>query len=356
MIIKQVDQVLNRAHALFGDPPSSGGTAAAGTAVGLADAGTTVRSAQTATTGLSGRFATNYSRFGMGASQELASLSRTDGSLSTLLRAAADDERAGRAASGSVVHGAADDIARLAPFADTPAGQRTLIAALRNRMAQQHEIVQEHNARGNEVAASIRTLNYEPGTHGDETGLAVEPASAGNVGAAPKSTGIQPMGYGIAPPLTPPDPQLPVPPPGLSPAPVPLTPPAPPLPGPPTPTLSPPRGASVPEPLRDFTDYQRRNKAAPPYVPPVTGEPIKRPPTPPQPIPVIDLNLDPGGGLFTRCDGGDVAKAWAEIAGGLFGAVGAVSITPFTGGASLVGLGAAGTAIGIGGDDLYNCK
>jgi hypothetical protein len=351
VIIKQVDQVLNRAHALFGDPPSTDGAAAAGAAAGLADAGTTVLSAQTATSGLSGHLATNYSRFGMGASRDLGTLSRTDGSLSTVLQAAAADDRAGRAASGAVVHGAADDVARLAPAADTPAGQRALIAALRNRIAQQQGIVQEHNERGRELAATIRTLTYKTGPHGDGAGLDVEPASTGGPGGAPRTTGIQAMGYGIAPPLAPPDPQLPAPPPGLTPAPGPLPPPAPP------PTLSPPRGASVPEPLRDFTDYQLRNKAAPPYMPPVTGEPIKRPPTPAQPIPVINLNLDPGGGeLFTRCDGGDVAKAWAEIAGGGLGVVGAAAITPFTGGTALVALGAAASGLGIGIDDLYNCK
>jgi len=233
-----------------------------------------------------------------------------------------------------------------------------LIAALRNRVAQQQGIVQEHNERGSKLAASIRTLNYDTGTHGEEGGPDVEPASVGTRGPAPQSTGIQSMGYGITPPLAPPDPQLPKPPPGIAPAPPgPPTPPAPPLPRPVPPTLTPPRGASVPEPLRDFTDYQLRNQAAPPYVPPVTGEPIKRPPTPPQPIPVINLNLDPGNReLFTRCDGGDVAKAWAEIFGGGLGIAGAATITPITGGAALVALGAAASGLGIGIDDLYNCK
>jgi hypothetical protein len=226
-------------------------------------------------------------------------------------------------ASGAVLDGAANDVARLAPAADTPAGQRTLIAALRNRVAQQQGIVQEHTDRGRELAASVRTLNYETGAPGDQASV------------PPRRAGIQTVGFGIAPPLAPPDPQLPEPPPGLE----------------------QPRNGSIPEPIRDFTNYQLRDKAAPPYVPPVTGEPIRRPPTPPQPMPVINLNLDPGNrDLFTRCDGGDVAKAWAEIIGGGLAAVGAVATGPVTGGLTLVGLGGAATAIGIGEDDLYNCK
>jgi hypothetical protein len=82
-LVQQVRQVLGRAHALFGDPASSGGSAAAGAGGRLAGAGDVVRSGQSQISALSGQFAAGYGLFAAGAGLALDDLASADERLST---------------------------------------------------------------------------------------------------------------------------------------------------------------------------------------------------------------------------------------------------------------------------------
>ena len=116
--------MLGRAHSLFGDPPASGQGPAAGSVMKLSGARELVRSGQAQMAPLSGQLATNYSTFAGGAGPALDTLAGNDRALSTQLDEAARADRTGRTSSGTVVNGAAADTNGLAPFTNTPAGQK----------------------------------------------------------------------------------------------------------------------------------------------------------------------------------------------------------------------------------------
>ena len=152
-VVAQVGEVLGRAHSLFGDPPASGQGPAAGSVMKLSGAGDLVRSGQAQMAPLSGQLATNYSTFAGGAGPALDTLAGNDRALSTQLDEAARTDRTGRTSSGTVVNGAAADTNGLAPFTNTPAGQKALLVALRQRVAQQQQVVQAYKTRDAQMAA-----------------------------------------------------------------------------------------------------------------------------------------------------------------------------------------------------------
>ena len=159
-VVAQVGEVLGRAHSLFGDPPASGQGPAAGSVMKLSGAGDLVRSGQAQMAPLSGQLATNYSTFAGGAGPALDTLAGNDRALSTQLDEAARTDRTGRTSSGTVVNGAAADTNGLAPFTNTPAGQKALLVALRQRVAQQQQVVQAYKTRDAQMAAMLRSMAY----------------------------------------------------------------------------------------------------------------------------------------------------------------------------------------------------
>jgi peptidoglycan DL-endopeptidase CwlO len=190
-LVQHVGEVLGRAHALFGDPPDSGGSAAAGAGAKLAGARDELRSGQARISGLSGRLATNYGEFAAGAGAALDGLAGTDERLTGQIGEAASADRAGRAASGAVVTGAQADTAGLAPFSNTPAGQKALVSALRSRVVQQQKVVAAYRARDARLAALLRSIAYtgRPGGGGIPlgTGGFGGGSPAGQLGGIPSS-------------------------------------------------------------------------------------------------------------------------------------------------------------------------
>jgi hypothetical protein len=162
-LVQQVGQVLNRGHALFGDPLAGGHTAALDSSTRLAAAGDLVRSGQARMAGLSGQLPTAYGDFAATAGPALDDAAGTDRALGGQLQAAAGSDQSGRANSGAVVDGAATDTAALSPMTGTPAGQRALVAALRARVAQQQHIVNAYRIRDARLAAMVRSLAYGQG-------------------------------------------------------------------------------------------------------------------------------------------------------------------------------------------------
>jgi cell wall-associated NlpC family hydrolase len=159
-LVDQVSQILGRSHALFGEPPTSGGPVAAVAGGNLAAAGDVVRAGGARLSGLSGTFATDYKTFTGHAAPALDTLAANDSRLGEQLRDAAGSDRTGRTSSGTVLNGAAADTTGLAPLTNTPAGQKALLAALRHRVAQQQKIVAAYKARDARMATLLRSMAY----------------------------------------------------------------------------------------------------------------------------------------------------------------------------------------------------
>ena len=159
-LVARVEQVLGRAHALFGEPPASGTRSAAGAGWRLAGAGDLVRGGARQVSGLSGEMPSRYGDFAAGAGSALSDLAGTDGGLGAALADAVGADRSGRADSGAVVAGATADTAVLAAISHTPAGEKALITALRSRVSQQRSVVAAYRARDAQLAGLLRSLAY----------------------------------------------------------------------------------------------------------------------------------------------------------------------------------------------------
>ena len=161
-VVAQVAAVLGRGHALFGDPPSSGGVRGRGGGQNTGAArGSLVRSGQQRMSGAVGSIAPPATGFSPGVrARRWTGLAGADERLSGQLQAAADADRAGRGSSGAVVSGAAADTAGLAPYSATPAGQKALLTALRARVAQQQQVVRTYQDRAAQMAALLRSMAY----------------------------------------------------------------------------------------------------------------------------------------------------------------------------------------------------
>jgi hypothetical protein len=161
-VVRQVGELLHRAHTLFADPPTSGGPTAAGAGAQLADAGQQLQAGRRQMIGLGGRLAGGHGRLTGAAGAGLFALAGGDEQLGRCLEQAADADRHGRAASGAVLRAVVADVVALAPLSGTPAGQHALLSALRARVAQQHSIIADTAARAAAAAADMRALSYQP--------------------------------------------------------------------------------------------------------------------------------------------------------------------------------------------------
>ncbi|KAA0093570.1 hypothetical protein CIW49_26265 [Mycolicibacterium sp. P1-18] len=156
--------VLGRAHALFGDSSTpSTPLAGGGSLSGAADRNAAARHAATLVTG---RLPASVDAFGADAARRLEHLAGADDQLEARTRAAALADHAGRGASGRVLAAATTDVGRLAARAGSPAGQRALLVALRDRVSRQRQVVAAYHARDARMAALLRTLSYSSGPSG----------------------------------------------------------------------------------------------------------------------------------------------------------------------------------------------
>ena len=79
--------------------------------------------------------------------------------------------RPGRNLSGNVVNAAAGDTARTGAYTNTPAGQRALLIALRDRVNEQRQVISAYKARDAKLAAMVRQLAYRRSAGGGRGGL-----------------------------------------------------------------------------------------------------------------------------------------------------------------------------------------
>jgi hypothetical protein len=155
-VVEQVEDNLRCGHALFSESPAS--ASAAGSS--LAIAGEVMRCRQQRVSGLSGAGPLGYTRFASDAGPALDAAAATDTALNRSLRYAADTNHFGRRSAASVLDGAASDTATLTPAAVTPAGQRALICALRDRLAQQQHVITAYEMRSARMAEVVHALRY----------------------------------------------------------------------------------------------------------------------------------------------------------------------------------------------------
>jgi cell wall-associated NlpC family hydrolase len=178
-LVRYVGEVMGRGQALFGDPGDAGDASSAGTRLHgtaqLVGAGRRRFSAE------AGDFAVGYDRFAARGGPALERLGRLDGRLDGALADAAGADRRGRAQSGVVIDGAAADTMALAPWSDSPAGEKLLITHLRARLARQQKLIAVYRARDAQLAAMLRSMRYRAptstgGTPWSPSGLSALPA------------------------------------------------------------------------------------------------------------------------------------------------------------------------------------
>lgn len=169
--------MLGRAHALFGEPSISGGPAAVDAGSRLEQAGQSVRNVVRTMSGMTGELSSQYGVFATDSATALDGAAGADSAVGTVLDNAALSDRSGRTESGVTVAEARNDTASLSPFVGTPGGQKALIAALRARVAQQHQVVAAYRTRDRQLAALLRSMRYGhmrsggAGSYSPSTGL-----------------------------------------------------------------------------------------------------------------------------------------------------------------------------------------
>jgi peptidoglycan DL-endopeptidase CwlO len=158
-LLRHVEQVLGRGHALFGQPSAAGGQLGVGRRP-LADAGERLRGARAQMSGLAGGLPAHYGRWAADAAGFVDAASTADTALHGRVRAAGYADRSGWVTSAAVLDGAATDAVGLAPMAQSAAGRRALIAALRARLAQQQRLITAYQTRDAQLAGVLRSLRY----------------------------------------------------------------------------------------------------------------------------------------------------------------------------------------------------
>lgn len=170
VVVRQVQELLTRAHTLFADPAPCGASLTTESGTGLADAGQQWRPAATRATAMSGRLAGDYRQFTDSARAELSALAERDDQLARNLEHAERTQHQGGFESAGVLGAAAADAAALAPLTRAPAGQQALLHALRTRVAQQQRLLRDAQAGAVDIAAALHALTYAPAPTGGEDG------------------------------------------------------------------------------------------------------------------------------------------------------------------------------------------
>jgi len=193
-LVRDVEQVLDRGHALFGGP--AGGYAPVRDGGDeLGDARERSGEARRPIAAATGVLAQRHRRFARDAARALDAAVAADAGLRVAVGEAGRTDQSGWATSKAVLTGAHNDAAGLAPLADTPAGQRALIGALRVRLAQQQHVVTACRNRDARLAAALRSLAYRgTGRRVGAPPLALLPFESGSHGG--RRAGGGPLGWG----------------------------------------------------------------------------------------------------------------------------------------------------------------
>jgi hypothetical protein len=162
---------MERARSLFGSSPEP----AAPRGTPLHTAAESVAEAGTRTADLSGDLIDRHRDFVTSQTQNISNADRTDGALRSQLGAAAAATQAGGRQMDAIL-AQTRAIAQAAPAAQTPAAQRSVLAALRSQVAQADTVVKVTQQQAGDIAAQVRELNY--GSDGQIQAVGFEHAHA----------------------------------------------------------------------------------------------------------------------------------------------------------------------------------
>ncbi|WP_041315756.1 DUF4226 domain-containing protein [Mycobacterium sp. JS623] len=157
--------LVERARSLFGPSPLQ--TAPAGAQ--LHTASESVGDTGRRTADLSGDLIDRHSEFVTGQTQRLSDAGRTDSALESQLSAAVAATQAG-ARQMDAIAAQTRVIAQSAATAQTPAAQRTVLAALRSQVAQANDVVNSTQRQAGDIAGHVRALSYGSGSRSEAVG------------------------------------------------------------------------------------------------------------------------------------------------------------------------------------------
>ena len=192
LVVARVATALGRGHALFSPAPLDAAAGLSGSSQTLTSLSNRI-AASPQTLGAQGQFATAYGDVAQQFSGRLSGTAALDAKLSGLVSDAAGADAAGRNQSGNVVNAAAGDTARTGPYTNTPAGQRALLIALRDRVTEQRQVISAYKARDAKLAAMVRQLAYRRSAAGGGGGL---PGMMSGLGGMRPPTGGSGSGLG----------------------------------------------------------------------------------------------------------------------------------------------------------------
>ncbi|OBK76681.1 hypothetical protein [Mycobacterium sp. 1274761.0] len=156
-LVRNVGDVLSRAHTLFGtaDPD-----AAAATPDRLTDITDTIRSGQEQAASMTGDAITGYADFAHGTREALDHLSGVESELGRRLQDAAEAVTAAHTASGSALDVASSASDALDQLTGAPAAEIAVIRALRAQVGHELELIRTQQALAEQLGAQLLGLGY----------------------------------------------------------------------------------------------------------------------------------------------------------------------------------------------------
>ena len=188
LVVARVGAALSRGHGLFSPAPLDGSAALAGSSEVLGSASRRVGDG-VQMLDAHGRFGRSYGGAGVRLAGRLAAAGGLDRVLGGIAGDAASSDGQGRAQSGEVVAAAGGDVARVGPYANTPAGQEALLRTLRDRVDEQRRVIAAYRERDARLAAMVRQLRYGRAGGGGGLGSMLGGMPAGMGGGTPSGTG-----------------------------------------------------------------------------------------------------------------------------------------------------------------------
>ena len=170
LVVARVGAALSRGHALFSPAPVDGSGVLAGSSAVLGSAAGRVGDGVQMMDSHGG-FGRSYGDAGGRLAGRFAAAGGLDRVLGGIAGDAAGADGRGRGQSGEVVSAAGDDVARVGPYTNTPAGQQALLQTLRDRVDEQRRVIAAYRQRDARLAAMVRQLSYGRGGGGGGGGL-----------------------------------------------------------------------------------------------------------------------------------------------------------------------------------------
>jgi hypothetical protein len=156
-VLRNVGDVMSRAHTLFGSADPEATAAAAEQLTGATDA---IRSGQELAAEMTGDVVTNYGDFAKGTRDALDHLSGVESDLGHRLQEAAEAVNAASTASHSALDVVTSASDALEQFTDSPSAELAVLHAVRAQVAQELALIRTHQVLAEQLGAQLRSLGY----------------------------------------------------------------------------------------------------------------------------------------------------------------------------------------------------